>query len=40
MVVKNLKASPLIIAWGVWLGRNASLFEDKYVPTIHCAHMV
>eukprot|EP00253_Pinus_taeda_P008879 PITA_08879 len=28
----NLRNLPLIFAWGVWLARNKSLFQDKDVP--------
>jgi hypothetical protein len=28
---------PVIISWGIWLARNASLFEDSHIPPIQCA---
>jgi hypothetical protein len=35
--LKSFRVLPLIIAWGIWLARNASLFEDMHIPTIQCA---
>jgi hypothetical protein len=28
-IFKNIKALPLIILWGIWIARNASIFKDK-----------
>jgi hypothetical protein len=34
---KDLKGVPLIISWGIWLARNAGIFENKCVPPIQSA---
>lgn len=35
--VKSFKALPLIVAWGIWLSRNASLSDDRFIFPIQCA---
>eukprot|EP01018_Ginkgo_biloba_P010974 Gb_06478 [translate_table: standard] len=35
--VKSLLALPVIITWGIWLGRNNRLFEDKEILPFQCA---
>lgn len=37
VTVKRYKALPLIVPWGIWLSRNASLFEDRYLLPLQCA---
>jgi hypothetical protein len=34
---KNFRALPLIVAWGIWLARNAQVFEEKLTLHLHCA---
>jgi hypothetical protein len=35
--VKSFKGLPFTIAWGLWLVRNDSLFENKIIPAIQVA---
>ena len=36
-VVKSYKYVPLILSQGIWLAKNANLFEDKYILSLQCA---
>jgi hypothetical protein len=38
--VNKYKIFPLLIALRVWLERNASLFEDRFLPTVQCVSQV
>jgi hypothetical protein len=33
-VVESYKALLVILAWGIWLVRNASVFEEKCIPPL------
>lgn len=35
--LKGFKSLPLIVAWGIWLARNTSIFEDGLIPPFRCA---
>eukprot|EP01018_Ginkgo_biloba_P023075 Gb_32325 [translate_table: standard] len=35
--LKSVKALPLIVAWGVWLAQNASIFDEQEILPIQCA---
>lgn len=37
MAMKSIKDLPLLVAWGIWLSRNASLFDDKFILPLQCA---
>jgi hypothetical protein len=32
--LKHFQVVPILVSWGLWLARNASLFEGKSWPTI------
>nr|KUM45126.1 hypothetical protein ABT39_MTgene4045 [Picea glauca] len=35
--LKEFKASLLILSLGIWLARNADIFEGKFIPPFQCA---
>jgi hypothetical protein len=35
-----LRAVPYLVLWGIWLARNASLFEDSSIPTFKVSTQV
>jgi hypothetical protein len=34
---KKFRALPVIVAWGTWIARNYSLFDDKVIPSLQSA---
>ena len=35
--LKSFKALPVIVAWRIWLSRNATIFYDRFILPIQCA---
>jgi hypothetical protein len=31
---KGFRALPLIVVWGIWLARNALIFDDRIIPPL------
>jgi hypothetical protein len=32
--LEELRVVPYLVMWGIWLARNSSLFNEKYIPTL------
>jgi hypothetical protein len=38
--LKEIRALPVVVSYGIWLARNSEMFQGKVVPSFQCASKI